>query len=183
MGRTSGRAISRRRHPFRLDSLDRTIILPLQYTHGWSAYRTPLNFARLGDDIYVLAAFGRKTHWYRNILAAPEIAMWLPDGRWLATAEDASEDPRRLEIVRQVLIDSGFVAPLMGLHPHVMTDDSLAQATGMYRLLRLRPLHREDSPDGPGSLIWVWAVIAAALTAMLGLGLLRRRARDPEEPS
>ena len=34
-----------------------------------------MNDAAIDGDIYVLAAFGKKTHWYRNILAAPETAI------------------------------------------------------------------------------------------------------------
>ena len=141
-------------------------------------YRTPVDFSRVGDDLYCVAAFGEKTHWYRNILAAPEIAVWLPDGRWVASAEDASDDPRRLDLVRQVLIDSGFVARLIGLHPHQMSDEHLDQATSMYRLLRIRPQRKEPSVDGPGSLVWVWAFSAIAILAVfLGWRRLGRATR------
>jgi deazaflavin-dependent oxidoreductase (nitroreductase family) len=138
-------------------------------------YRAPVNYAVIEDDIYVLAAFGEKTHWYRNILAAPETAIWMPDGRWLARAEDASDDPERLAIVRQILINSGFVAPMVGLHPCEMSDETLDEATAMYRILRLHPLHEEASADGPGSLVWVWAVAGMALLAALIAGVLLRR--------
>ena len=116
-------------------------------------YRTPVDFSKVGDDLYCVAAFGETTHWYRNILAAPEIAVWLPDGRWVASAEDASDDPRRLDLMRQVLMDSGFAARLIGLHPRQMSDEDLDQATSTYRLLRIHPLRREVSSDGPGSLV------------------------------
>lgn len=127
-------------------------------------YRTPVNYAMIGEDIYVLAAFGEKTHWYRNLLAAPETAaVWLPDGRWLVRATDASDEPDRLTIVREVLISSGFAAPLMGMHPRQMSDRTLVEATAMYRVLRLRPIRREGSPDGPGSLAWLWMVLAVVI--------------------
>jgi deazaflavin-dependent oxidoreductase (nitroreductase family) len=140
-------------------------------------YRTPLNFARVGEDVYVLAAFGPKTHWYRNILATAEAAVWLPDGRWVASAEDASDDPERLDLIRRVLIGSGFVAPMIGLHPRQMSDESLAAATETYRLLRIRPLRKEASADGPGSLTWVWAVIATVLLLMALLAIRRTPCR------
>lgn len=141
-------------------------------------YRTPVDFSRVGDDLYCVAAFGEKTHWYRNILAAREFAVWLPDGRWVASAEDASDDPRRLDLMRQVLIDSGFAAPMVGLHPHQMSDHDLDQATSTYRLLRIHPLRREASVDGPDSLAWVWAFGAIAIVALfLGWRLLGRAMR------
>jgi deazaflavin-dependent oxidoreductase (nitroreductase family) len=140
-----------------------------------TSYRTPVNYAQVGGDIYVLAAFGKKTHWYRNILAAPEMAVWLPDGRWLAHAEDASDDPKRLDIVRQVLVNSGFVAPMIGLHPRRMSDEDLDEATSMYRLLRIHPVHTESVADGPGSLAWVWVVAGTAVLVAVALGIARCR--------
>ncbi len=142
-------------------------------------YRTPVNYATVGDEVYVLAAFGEKTHWYRNILAAPETAIWLPDGRWVASAEDASDDPDRLAIVRQVMVNSGFVAPMLGLHPHQMSDETIDKATSMYRLLRLRPMRKETSADGPGSLAWVWPLAGVAWLVALSLGIRLRRRRRP----
>lgn len=141
-----------------------------------AAYRSPVDFSRDGGDIYCLAAFGEKTHWYRNVLAAPGFAVWLPDGRWLASAEDASDDPRRLDLVRQVLRDSGFAARLIGLDPGRMSDEDLDRATSTYRLLRIRPLRREASSDGPGSLAWVWPYSAIVVLALvLGRRLARAR--------
>lgn len=137
-------------------------------------YRTPVDYAVVGDDLYVLAAFGANTHWYRNLLAAPETAVWLPDGRWLARAEDASADPDRIAVVRQVLLSSGLVAPLLGLHPRQMSDAAIDEATSMYRVLRLRPIRREDSPDGPGSLAWLWFAAALALLLLTGIAVVRR---------
>ena len=138
-------------------------------------YRTPVNFTRVGDDVYVLAAFGHKTHWYRNILAATELAVWLPDGRWVGTAEDASDGPHRLDLMRRVLIDSGFVAPMLGLHPREMSDADLDEATSTYCLLRIRPERRQDVADGPGSLAWVGLVASAALLVAVLLGVILRR--------
>ena len=138
-------------------------------------YRTPLNYAALGDDLYCVAAFGERTHWYRNILAAPDIAVWLPDGRWLATVEDASEDPGRLAAIREVLVSSGFVAPMIGLRPRQMSDDDLAEATSMYRLLRIRPSQKRWAATGPGDLTWMWMIVLGALLAVIAGSSVRRR--------
>ena len=154
----------------------RMLVLEHVGRRSGAEYRTPVDFSRVGDDLYCLAAFGEKTHWYRNILAAREFAVWLPDGRWLASAEDASDDPRRLDLVRQVLIDSGFAARLIGLDPGQLSDVDLDRATSTYRLLRIHPLRPEASSDGPGSLAWVWAFSAIAiLVVVLGWWLRGRR--------
>jgi deazaflavin-dependent oxidoreductase (nitroreductase family) len=133
-------------------------------------YLTPVNYTPAGDDLYCIAAFGASSDWYRNLLAASHGAAWLPDGRWEIRATDASDDRQRLQLLRSVLIDSGFAAPLFGLHPHRMDDAALAEATADYRLVRLRTTRRAATENGPGDLAWVW--IPIGITAAL---LLRRR--------
>ncbi len=54
-------------------------------------YRTPVNFALMGGELYCTAGYGRKADWYRNIAANPEVEVWLPDGWWVGVAEDVNE--------------------------------------------------------------------------------------------
>jgi len=126
-------------------------------------YLTPVNFTPSDGHIYCLAAFGERTDWYRNLLSQTQTAVWLPDGRWTANAADVPDDPRRLELTRRVLIDSGFAAPLFGLHPRRMSDAELLAATGDYRLVRFTPDRPAPRWDGPGDLAWVWPILGAAL--------------------
>jgi deazaflavin-dependent oxidoreductase (nitroreductase family) len=120
------------------------------------SYRSPVNYTAGDDGLYCIAAFGARTDWYRNVLAAAHAAVWLPDGRWEVAVEDASNAPNRLDLVRRVLVDSGFAAPLFGLHPRRLSDDDLEAATADYRLLRFRPLRRAPSAAGPNDLAWMW---------------------------
>jgi len=146
-----------------------------------SRYRTPVNYTPAGTDLYCVAAFGERTDWYRNLLAQPHIAVWLPDGRWEADAADVSDDPRRSELMRGVLRDSGFAAHLFGLHPGRLGDDDLAEVTASYRLVRIRPLRPSPAPAGPGDLSWIWGVVALAV--VVSFGLRRRLGRGrPRQP-
>ncbi len=76
--------------------------------------------------------------------------------------------------LRQVLIGSGFVTPLAGVDPHTLSDEALAAATALYRLIRIRRTEARTGPDGPGDLAWVWPL--STLGALL---LLARRSRRP----
>jgi len=136
-------------------------------------YRTPVNFTRRDGAVYCLAGFGPRTDWLRNLAAAPDTAVWLPEGRWAARAEAADDHPERLDVLRSVLRDSGFAARLIGLDHRAISDEALAGACAGYRLVRFVLLGREDAPGGPGDLAWVWWPLgAAALVAWL-----RRRSR------
>ncbi|MBN2113988.1 MAG: nitroreductase family deazaflavin-dependent oxidoreductase [Acidimicrobiia bacterium] len=132
--------------------------------------RTPLNFARADGDIYILAGFGRASDWYRNLRADRQGEVWLPDGWWSVEAEEVSDHPERLRLLRAVLVGSGFAAYAFGVSPG-LPDERLAQITSGYRLVRLRLVGPRTGPGGPGDLAWVWP---AALTLRL---LLRRRRR------
>ena len=128
-------------------------------------YRTPVNFTKRGDDLYCVAAFGKRTDWYRNTMADPAVIAWLPVGRWTAVLSDESAHPDRLDIIRRVLIDSGFAARLVGLNPHSMTDAALDRATDDYRLIRIR-IGQRATPRSPADLAWIWLLGAGVVLAL-----------------
>ncbi len=140
-----------------------------------TCYRTPVNYTRADDGLYCVAAFGLDTDWYRNLVVCPTIAVWLPSGRWEARAEDATDDDRRLELIRRVLVDSGFAAPMFGLHPSRMTDVELAAVTSAYRLVRITPSRPAPSREGPGDLTWIWFLLGGGGVAWLTARSLSRR--------
>ncbi len=136
--------------------------------------RTPVNFAVVDGDIYCTAAFGTAAHWYQNIVADPNVELWLPDAWYAGLAQEVPpEDPRRDKIMREVLIASGFAAPLFaGMNPRTASDKELAALSADYRLIRIRRTEARTGPGGPGDLASVWPVVTFAL---LGLLLLRAR--------
>ena len=137
-------------------------------------YRTPLNFAPEGRTRYCLAAFGTRSDWYRNSMAAGRVVVWLPDGVWTAHPSDVTEESGSLDRIRQVLIDSGFAARAFGLNPTAMTDEEIAAATADYRLVRLDLIDRCDT--SPADLWWVWIPVAAGVGLTIGaVAVLRHR--------
>jgi deazaflavin-dependent oxidoreductase (nitroreductase family) len=132
---------------------------------------TPLNFAVVDGDLYVLAGFGAVSDWYRNVTADPHIEVWMPDGWWAGVAEEASDHPERLRVLRRVIIGSGFAAYAFGISPRI-PDDRLAEVSAKYRLVRLRRTEARSGPGGPGDLAWVWPLATALL---LFRGRRRRR--------
>jgi deazaflavin-dependent oxidoreductase (nitroreductase family) len=136
--------------------------------------RTPVNYAPIDGDLYFTAGFGAHSDWYRNIMADPQVEVWLP-GEWRGgRAEDISQDTRRIPLLRQVIIASGVVGPLFGVDPHKMSDQEFDQVTSKYRLLRIRLKERLSGPGGPGDLAWVW-IPMALIGFFLVFGLRRRR--------
>lgn len=99
-------------------------------------YTTPVNYAPVEGEVYCLAGFGPRTDWYRNILADPNVRLWLPKGKRRARASDASDSPRRVYLMRQVIIGSGFAGPLMGVDQRKLSDTQLDALTRDYRLVQ-----------------------------------------------
>jgi deazaflavin-dependent oxidoreductase (nitroreductase family) len=136
--------------------------------------RSPVNYAIVDSELYCTAGFGKASDWYRNILANPNVEVWLPEGWWSGVAEEISTDQRRLALLRQVLIGSGAVAPAMGVDPKAMTDEALDAATKEYRLIRIRRTAPRTGPGGPGDLAWVWPAAAFILLPLALRGLAPR---------
>ncbi len=98
-------------------------------------YLTPVNYAIVENEIYSAAGFGSGTDWYRNILANPDIEVWLPAGKRRAHACDESASPCRVRLLREISIASGLAGPLLGVDPRKMTDEQLADAEKDYRII------------------------------------------------
>ena len=98
-------------------------------------YLTPVNYALVEGEIYCTAGFGSVSDWYRNLLANPKVELWLPEGRKWYCAEDVSDSPGRLFLLRQVIIASGFAGPLLGIDQRKLNDKQLDEVTREYRLV------------------------------------------------
>jgi len=101
-------------------------------------YLTPVNYALVEGEIYCTAGFGPVSDWYRNMLVNPQIELWLPEGKRIAFAEDISDSPRRLFLLRQVIIASGFAARLFGINPKKLNDEQLDAISKEYRLVHFK---------------------------------------------
>ena len=98
-------------------------------------YLTPVNYALVNGQIYCTAGFGSISDWYRNMLVHPQVQLWLPEGKNLYCAEDISDSPDRLFLLRQVIIASGFAGPLFGINPKTLDDQQLDAISKDYRLI------------------------------------------------
>jgi len=146
-------------------------------------YRTPVNYARFGDDVYCIAGFGAGSDWYRNVLAHPRVEVWLPCGTfggpvgwWQATAEVVTDEAFRLERMRDVLVASGFAGRLDGFRGD-LPDDELRVMTQQYPLLRLAFDEARTGSGGPGDLAAVWQVAASALAVLALVSWVTGRGR------
>ncbi len=128
---------------------------------------TPVNYAIVDGDVYCTAGFGSISDWYRNIIANPQVEIWLPHERWAGVAEDVSEADGGAQILREVIIASGFAGPLFGVDPRKRSDDDLERLLGSYRLIRIKRTEALTGHGGPGDLAWVWPLATMVLSVLL----------------
>lgn len=121
-------------------------------------YLTPLNYALLNGEVYCVTGFGPTSDWYRNLLANPQVELWLPDGWWVGLAEEILEPALREEAIRAVLASGGLMARLFGA-PSPQDEAALSSRTAHYRVIRLRRVAPRTGANGPGDLAWVWPLI------------------------
>ena len=126
-----------------------------------------MNYAEIGGDLYCTAGFGHISDWYRNLLANPQVEVWLPNGWWAATATDVTARADSLAILRQVLINSGFAARTVGIDPVHMSDEQLRSLTADYRLVKVQRAIARTGPGGPGELAWLWPLTTILLLLSL----------------
>lgn len=98
-------------------------------------YLTPVNYALVDGEVYCTAGFGSVSDWYKNIMANPQVVLRLPEGKRKARAEDVTDSPRRVFLMRQVIIGSGFAGPLFGVNQRKLNDEQLDAVTKEYRLV------------------------------------------------
>lgn len=132
--------------------------------------QTPLNFAEVNGEIYCTAGFGQDADWYKNIIANPQVEIWLPNGWWAGLAEEVLDAKLRPSIMRSVLLASGVAAPFFGVPIKQMSDEQVEEATATYSLFRIRRTTARTGPGGPGDLAWIWP-----LTTLISLWLLLTR--------
>jgi deazaflavin-dependent oxidoreductase (nitroreductase family) len=103
-------------------------------------YLTPVNYAIVDGELYCTAGFGATSDWYRNVLVDPKVELWLPDGKKSFCAEEISDSPKRLFLMRQVIIASGFAGPLLGVNLKKLNEEQLDRISKEYRLVHFRTL-------------------------------------------
>ncbi len=133
--------------------------------------QTPVNYDIVDGEIYCTAGFGSVSDWYRNILKNPQVEVWLPDGWWCGIAEDVSDSPDRLYLLRRVIRASGLAGYMFGLDARKMSDEEFDRATVPYRLVHIQRAEARTGSGGPGDLAWVWPL---ATMILLPLVLFRR---------
>lgn len=143
---------------------------------------TPLNYLVAEGAVWVLAGFGPRTEWYRNLLVDPAVEAWLPAGRLACTATEVRDPALRDRIIPPLVRSTALPSLAAGINPWTDSDQEIAGKLASVPLVRLDPVvgPLAAGPDDPGGAAWIWRQIlvlgASLLAVRLTLGFLRRLA-------
>jgi deazaflavin-dependent oxidoreductase (nitroreductase family) len=132
----------------------------------------PLGYTILGDSVYCIAGFGRRAHWFQNILIDPTVEVILPGRSFSGLAEEVTDAGERLRVLPQLLRSMGAVAGMVGMgNPWRDAPAEIARRCEGMPLVRIRATGVCAGPEDPGGRFWIVPVVLAGL---ITLRLLRR---------
>jgi deazaflavin-dependent oxidoreductase (nitroreductase family) len=141
---------------------------------------TPLNYLIEGGAVWVMAGFGRRTEWYRNLLADPAVEVRLPGRRFACTADEVLDPAVRARMIPRLVRATGLPGTMVVPSPWTAPDEVILDATSWVPLVRL--LTRDGSSieagaDDPGGYGWTWRQAVVVAGSLLGVRLLKGIAR------
>lgn len=146
--------------------------------------RTSVNFVQMDHTVYCIAGWSPRSSWYANLLADPNVEVWLPGERWKALAATVTDPEEATAALRSLLAETDTLSRLLaGVDPSAIDDPTVRELTTWWPVVRIE-LDRPARGVGPrpGDLVWVGYVAAAVLVAAWlcgrAQGSCRRNARS-----
>lgn len=139
---------------------------------------TPLGYMVLDGAAWVMAGYGPRTQWYRNVLSDPHVRLRLP-GRPVmeALAEEVREADVRSRVIPPLCRSMALPGVMIGCLPATSSDERILGCVSWVPLVRIRPADGSlllPGPDDPGGHGWVWRQ-GVLLVASGALMLVARR--------
>ena len=110
-----------------------------------------------------MAGFGEGTHWFRNLLEQPRIEIIMPGGPLSGIAEDVTQSEEALNILRQILKNSGFAGYFAGFNPSTVSDVNLREKMKNYPLVCISPTGIGSGAGDAGGWHWILSLVLTGL--------------------
>ena len=139
---------------------------------------TPLGYIVMEGAAWVMAGYGPRTQWYRNILAEPQVGLRLPGRRPLAALAEEVRDPDlRARVIPRLCRSMALPGLMIGCLPSASTDEQILDCVSWVPLVRIRAADGSDLVPGsedPGGGGWIWRQLGM-VGATVGLLFLLKR--------
>jgi deazaflavin-dependent oxidoreductase (nitroreductase family) len=142
---------------------------------------TPLNYVIADGAVWIMAGFGRRTEWYRNLLADPSVEVRLPGRAFAGIAEEVLDPAARARMIPALVRATGLPGMMVVPSPMATPDEMILDATAWVPLIRLRAADGaaiEPGPDDPGGRGWIWRQALVSFGLLVGWRVVRRAFRS-----
>lgn len=138
---------------------------------------TPLSYLVAEGAVWVVAGFGPRTEWFRNLQVEPAVEAWLPGRRLRATAVEIRDPAIRARILPRLVRATGLPGFTIGCNPFTAPEERILAAVDWVPLVRIgvEGEFLEPGPDDPGGTAWIWRQGLLLVAGLLAMRLLRRR--------
>jgi len=127
---------------------------------------------------WVLAGYGPRTLWYRNLLAEPRVDLRLPGRQAIAARAAVANDPDiRARVIPPLCRSMTLPGAMIGCFPPTSADERILECVSWVPLVRIEPADGQPllpGPDDPGGRGWLWRQAVVAGATLLLLSLVRR---------
>jgi deazaflavin-dependent oxidoreductase (nitroreductase family) len=138
----------------------------------------PLGYIVMDGAAWVMAGYGPRTQWYRNMLEQPAVELRLPDRRpFPALAEEVRDPALRARVIPPLCRSMALPGMMIGCLPATSTDERILGCVSWVPLVRISPAEGSTLVPGaedPGGHGWVWRHLVMT-AATVGLVVLFRR--------
>jgi deazaflavin-dependent oxidoreductase (nitroreductase family) len=142
---------------------------------------TPLGYLVADGAAWVMAGYGPKTLWYRNLLADPATDVLLPARPPFAAVATEVLDPGvRARIIPRLVRSMALPGTMTGCLPWRAPDERILELTAWVPLIRLAPADGSvliSGPDDPGGTGWRWRTLVTTVSFFAVWWACRGRAR------
>lgn len=171
LGRLAGQVGVRGGHLVLLTVTGRTTGLPRH---------TPVMAHVLDGRTYLWCPYGRRSHWYRNVVANPVVTVQSGRGTRAMRAVAIDDVDEGIEVVTELHhFDAIYLRSYLDAEGIADTPDAIAANLQRLHLRRLEPTQQQGPPALTADLAWLWLVPVAAAALGVGRRCRRRRNRQP----
>lgn len=143
---------------------------------------TPLGYLVMDGAAWVMAGYGPRTQWYRNVLEDPSVELRLPGRPAVeAVAEEVCDAATRTRVMPALCRSMALPGLMTGCFPPTSPDERILACVSWVPLVRIRRADGQPilpGPDDPGGRGWVWRQGVLLGATLLLVGLARRLVRS-----
>jgi deazaflavin-dependent oxidoreductase (nitroreductase family) len=131
----------------------KTLVVDFSRHGAKSPAQMALVYYPQGDVLYCTAFWNAQPDWYLNVVANPQVEVWLADGWYTANAELVQDEEERAQIMPKLVKNGGAAFTIKEKMTWVdLPEDDQAELP----LLRIKRQSPCTGAEGPGSLAWLW---------------------------